>query len=235
MLKLLSRLTLLVALIAPSTNLAAAPQSSSLLRVLKTTTQGQSNQMHPIDVSLANGHGVTLSFLPSDQIITKAWLDNPSFVVLDGDGCLQGLPGALNCDGPGAKVLHLKRIKDLNIPGLPSTNTSLLTVITTGPDGGGIYLYRINKSARPNSLIFEMVPPPTESPPVSSPLITQLERGILIASRQKTLENWELLKPKLRRVVTYLRQGQTLSQSLTRSEVSWDLVGQILTLGEKND
>lgn len=233
MLKLLSSCVLLVALIAPSTNLAAAPQSSSLLRVVKTTTQGQSNQLHPIDVSLANGHGVTLSFLPSNQIITKAWLDNPSFVVIDGDGCLQGLPGALNCDGPGAKVLHLKRIKDLNIPGLPSTNTSLLTVITTGPDGGGIYLYRIHKSARPNSLIFEMVPPPPEPPQLSSPLITQLERGILIASNQGNIENWDALKPQLRRVVIYLQQGQTLSESLSRSEVSWDLVGQILELGEK--
>jgi hypothetical protein len=160
-------------------------------------------------------------------------LDNPSFVVIDGDGCLQGLPGSVNCNGPGAKVLHLKRINDLKIPGLPSTNSSLLTVITTGPDGGGIYLYRINKSARPHSLIFEMVPPTPEPSPVASPLITQLERGILVASTQGNIENWDSLKPQLRRVVIYLKQGQSLSQSLIRSEVSWERVGQILQLGEE--
>ncbi len=234
MLKLLSSLILLGTLTIPSTNLAIATEPP-LLRVVKTATKGQSNQMHPVNIALANGYGVTLSFLPSEQVITKAWLDNPNFVTIDGDGCLQGLPGSVNCssDAPGAKVLHLKRINDLKIPGLPSTNTSLLTVVTTGPDGGGIYLYRINKATRPNSLIFEMVQSAPSPPPASSPLITQLERGIQIASKKKNIEDWDNLKPKLRRVVIYLQQGQNLSQSLNESQVSREQVGQILELGEK--
>ncbi|EAZ88858.1 hypothetical protein [Crocosphaera chwakensis] len=232
MLKTLNCLMLLGALTFPSANLAIATEPP-LLRVVKTATQGQSNQMHPINIGLANGYGVTLSFLPSEQVITKAWLDNPNFVTIDGDGCLQGLPGSVNCDGPGAKVLHLKRINDLKISGLPATNTSLLTVITTGPDGGGIYLYRIHKATKPNSLIFEMVPPTPEPTPVSSPLITQLERGLQIASTQKNIENWDNLKPKLRRVVISLQQGKNLSESLNDSQVSWEEVGQILELGEE--
>ncbi len=233
MLKTVNCLILFATLTIPSPNLAIATEPP-LLRVVKTATKGQSNQMHPVNIALANGYGVTLSFLPSEQVITKAWLDNPSFVVIDGDGCLQGLPGSVNCSGqsPGAKVLHLKRINDLKIPGLPSTNTSLLTVITTGPDGGGIYLYRINKAAFPHSLVFEMVPPAPSPPTVSSPLITQLERGILVASTQKNRENWDSLKLKLRRVVIYLQQGQSLSESLERSQVSWEQVGQMLELGE---
>ena len=113
MFKILSSLTLLLTLNIPS-QLAIATEPNSFLRVVKTATKGQSNQMHPINISLANGYGVTLSFLPSNQIITKAWLDNPSFVVIDGDGCLKGLPGSVNCSNqsPGAKVLHLKRISD---------------------------------------------------------------------------------------------------------------------------
>ncbi len=230
MLKLLSSLILLGTLTIPSTNLAIATEPP-LLRVVKTATKGQSNQMHPVNIALANGYGVTLSFLPSEQVITKAWLDNPNFVTIDGDGCLQGLPGSVNCDGPGAKVLHLKRINDLKIPGLPVTNSSLLTVVTTGPDGGGIYLYRINKAVKPSSLIFEMVPP-TPPPPHSSPLIIQLERGIQIASKKKNIEDWDTLKLKLRRVIIYLQQGKNLSQSLNDSQVSWEQVGQILELGE---
>lgn len=232
MLKIVNCLMLVGALTIPSSHLAIATEPP-LLRVIKTSVKGQSNQMHPINIALANGYGVTLSFLPSEQVITKAWLDNPNFVTIDGDGCLQGLPGSVNCDGPGAKVLHLKRINDLKIPGLPATNSSLLTVITTGPEGGGIYLYRINKATRPNSLIFEMVPPTPEPDPVFSPLITQLERGIKIASTQKNIEDWENLKPLLRRVVIYLQQGQSLSESLESSQVSWEQVGQILELGEK--
>ncbi len=231
MLKTVNCLMLLATVTIPSPNLAIAVEPP-LLRVVKTAVKGQANQMHPVNIALANGYGVTLSFLPSEQVITKAWLDNPNFVTIDGDGCLQGLRGSVNCDGPGAKVLHLKRINDLKIPGLPVTNSSLLTVVTTGPDGGGIYLYRINKAVKPNSLIFEMVPPTPEPSPVSSPLITQLERGITIASKKKNIEDWETLKPKLRRVVIYLQQGKNLSQSLNDSQVSWEQVGQILELGE---
>lgn len=231
MLKTVNCFILLATLTIPSANLAIAVEPP-LLRVVRTATQGQANQMHPVNIGLANGYGVTLSFLPSEQVITKAWLDNPNFVTIDGDGCLQGLPGSVNCDGPGAKVLHLKRINDLGISGLPATNTSLLTVITTGPDGGGIYLYRIHKATKPNSLIFEMVPPTPEPSPVSSPLITQLERGIQVASSQKNMEDWKDLKLKLRRVVISLQQGKKLSESLNDSQVSWEQVGRILELGE---
>ncbi len=231
MLKTVNCLMLLATVTIPSPNLAIAVEPP-LLRVVKTAVKGQSNQMHPINIALANGYGVTLSFLPSEQVITKAWLDNPNFVTIDGDGCLQGLPGSVNCDGPGAKVLHLKRINDLKIPGLPVTNSSLLTVITTGPDGGGIYLYRINKATRPNSLIFEMVPPTPSPGSVSSPLITQLERGITIASKKKNIEDWDSLKLKLRRVIIYLQQGYSLNESINHSQVSWEQLGQMLELGE---
>ena len=109
----------------------------------------------------------------------------------------------------------------------------MLTVVTTGADGGGIYLYRINKATKPNSLIFEMVPPTPEPSTLTSPLITQLERGIKIASSQKNIEDWDNLKPKLRRVLIYLQQGHPLSKSLNNSQVSWQQIGQILELGDE--
>ncbi|CCQ65248.1 hypothetical protein CWATWH0402_20 [Crocosphaera watsonii WH 0402] len=53
-----------------------------------------------------------------------------------------------------------------------------------------------------------------------------------MASTQKNIEDWKNLKPKLRRVIIYLQQGQSLSDSIHRSEVSWDVIGQMLELGD---
>ena len=78
-----------------------------------------------------------------------------------------------------------------------------------------------------------MVPPTPEPSTLTSPLITQLERGIKIASSQKNIEDWDNLKPKLRRVLIYLQQGHPLSKSLNNSQVSWQQIGQILELGDE--
>jgi len=86
-------------------------------------------------VHLWPGHGVSISFYPTQEIIKKVWLDDPSQIVFDVDGCLEGL-GNSDCDNPGAGLIHLRQINKLKIPGMPAaTNGAQLTVITeTGRD-----------------------------------------------------------------------------------------------------
>ncbi len=146
-------LSLSVALIPHST------LAGDILQVFRGSPNGTVNQIQPITVPLAPGNGVTLSFLPSNQTIAKVWLDNPSFAVIDSNGCLSGLPSVGNCTGEGAKVLHLRRINDLTIPGLPKTSSTLLTVITESPSGGGIYLFKLIKSPKPGKLVYEVIDP----------------------------------------------------------------------------
>jgi hypothetical protein len=75
----------------------------------------------------------------------------------------------------------LKRIKDLTIPGLPKSPTTLLTVVTEGQDGGGIYVFKIYKSKTPTAIVLEVNRP---TPPVSQqlntiePLIRQEEKNV---------------------------------------------------------
>lgn len=85
-------------------------------------------------IGLAMGHGLTISYLQSRRTIQKVWLDNPSWVTLDADGCLQGLSSG-KCDMQGATSIHLRRIPPLPIPGLPKAGTSLLTVISRDEQG----------------------------------------------------------------------------------------------------
>ncbi len=92
--------------------------------------------------------GTNLSFIPAGETVKKVWLDDPSQVTLDFDGpmCVQfggETTNTENCENSAASVIHLRRIKKLDIPGLPNTDKTLLTVITEGKSKKRLYAFRV--------------------------------------------------------------------------------------------
>ena len=81
-------------------------------------------------INVWNGHGVSISFYKTGETIKRVWIDAPSQILLDSDGCLQGIND--DCQVSGAGLLHLRRINRLNIRGLPKTSATHLTIITIG-------------------------------------------------------------------------------------------------------
>jgi hypothetical protein len=77
-------------------------------------------------IALYSGHGTTLNFRVANEKVQRVWLDDPSQVTVDFDD--------VNCrsqDQPcAAQVIHLRRIKRLKFDDLPTTSTTLLTVVT---------------------------------------------------------------------------------------------------------
>lgn len=81
------------------------------------------------------GYGLNLDFSTTGEIIRKVWLDDPSRVIVDFDGNISG----------GAKIIHLRRITPVNIPELPSTSATLLTVVTEGRNNTtNLYSFRVD-------------------------------------------------------------------------------------------
>lgn len=116
-------------------------------------------------IGLAPGSGVNITFIPSERIIQKVWLDDPTWVVVDVDGCLVGFStlrlrsGLTECERPTATTVHLKRINPLRIEGFSSTGRSLLTVITSGESGDlKISTFRIVQRSNPGASIVEIIP-----------------------------------------------------------------------------
>lgn len=108
-------------------------------------------------IGLAPGSGVNITFIPSERIIQKVWLDDPTWVVVDVDGCLVGF--STECEFPTATTVHLKRINPLRIEGFSSTGRSLLTVITSGESGDlRISTFRIVQKSNPGASIVEIIP-----------------------------------------------------------------------------
>jgi hypothetical protein len=109
------------------------------------------------EIGLAQGSGVNITFIPAGRIIQKVWLDDPTWIVFDVDGCLVGQ--TTKCERPTATTVHLKRINPLRIQGMFSTGRSLLTVVTSGEAGDlKISTFRIVPRGSPGVSIVEVMP-----------------------------------------------------------------------------
>jgi hypothetical protein len=84
-------------------------------------------------IKVWNGNGVSISFYEVNEVVKRVWIDDPSQILIDTDGCLEGINP--NCQSSGAGLIHLRRIQKVNIPGLPQSKSTHLTIITQAADG----------------------------------------------------------------------------------------------------
>ena len=199
---------------------------------------GSTKQLQPVQVPLATGSGVSINFTSSGETIQKVWLDNPSFVTLDADGCLNGLPSSGNCQGSTASLIYLRRIQDLSIPGLPKTNHSLLTVVTENQGQKNVYLFRIVKAKSPSLLVFEVVPNRPQNPHQTTPsneptVITtaRITNGFKKAIAQKLLSEDGALAKKINLFIGYLESGYSKYNAAQQAGLSQPIVNKLEALG----
>ena len=199
---------------------------------------GSTKQLQPIQVPLANNSGVSINFASSGETIQKVWLDNPSFVTIDADGCLAGLPSSGNCQGSTASLIYLRRIQDLSIPGLPKTNHSLLTVVTENNGQKNVYLFRIVKANSPSLLVFEVVPNRPQNPHQTTPsneptVITtaRITNGFKKAISQKLLSEDGALAQKINQFIGHLESGIPKTKAAQQVGISQQVVNKLEALG----
>ncbi len=221
-------------------SLLSIPQMAIASGMVQTirSHNGSTQQTQPIQVPLAIGSGVSLNFASSGETIQKVWLDNPSFVTLDADGCLAGLPSSGNCQGATASLLYLRRIEDLSIPGLPKTNHSLLTVVTETQGQKNVYLFRIVKANSPSLLVFEVVgngrtninqyPPSTEPTVITTARITN---GFKKAISKQLLSEDGVLAKKIHQFIGYLESGQSKPEAAQKAGLSQPVINKLEALG----
>ena len=125
----------------------ALANNAVLRSMFSCQAEGLGGVVPTIEVSYQQG--TNLSFLPAGETIKKVWLNDPSQVTMDFDGpmCMQfGAERKLSsgdCAKSSANVIQLRRIPRLNIPGLPKTDNTLLTVITEEGERSKLYTFRI--------------------------------------------------------------------------------------------
>ncbi|MEH2164740.1 MAG: hypothetical protein V7K38_27715 [Nostoc sp.] len=149
----------------------AVAQNAVLRSMFSCQAQGLGGVVPTIDVSYQQG--TNLSFIQAGEVIKKVWLNDPSQVIMDFDGpvCMQfGVASNTNtgdCKNSAANVIQLRRIKKLNIPGLPTTSNTLLTVVTEAQGKNKLYTFRVmygTGSPEYHTLAIFADPPGKEAP-----------------------------------------------------------------------
>lgn len=184
------------------------------------------------DIGLSPRAGVTISFIPTGHTIEKVWLDNPRWVVLDVDGCLEGLGKECDEKAAVATTIHLRRINPLSIEGLPNHPISLLTVITRDSTSNlSISTFRIVPKVSAQYYLVEVVPPAVSSPSLLSVLdTTWIERGRDIAVKSGWMRIGSPLYARIDQFLT-LARTESLPAAAKSAGVSLDLIERLLWLG----
>lgn len=205
-------------------------------RVSVDVATGNSSSDIP-KIELSPGYGVNISFIKSGEIVEKVWLDNPAFASLDVDGCLRGL--AQQCEQEGATVIHLRRINPLKVRQLPTTNTSLLTVIAKGKFGRQVYLFRVAMGDEtPNYHTIEITSDANTVPEITGfsgisnvTNLQRISRGLKIAQSQHLIYPESRLWRRIENFLAKVRVGESINNAARKNGISLQLVNRLIELG----
>lgn len=218
-----------------------ATLAAPVVRTIKQT-QASGTTATLQTINIWSGHGVVISFYEVKETVKRVWLDDPSQILLDTDGCLERLDQ--NCQSPGAGLIHLKRISKVNLTGLPQTPTTLLTIITQTPGGDRkVYSFRVAVSnGRPKYnqvVITPDVPVQKKAPipqlkPISEniEIANKIRNGVAIAIRNKTLNPGDELHRRLQQLIKYVQQGDDLPIAANKAVISTELANKLIEMGK---
>lgn len=217
--------------------------ASPVVRLIKQSlVSGESAILQTINVW--NGYGVSISFYEIEETIKRVWIDDPSEILIDSDGCLQGINQ--NCPEVGAGLLHLRRIEKLNIRGLPKSRATHLTIITQTTEGKRkTYHFRVapdNGNPQYSEIAIVSDPLPIDAAsvrklePLKQTLNTtrQIRSGVSVAMRNNWLKPSDELHNRIEKMIFYLQEGDELSTAANKAVVSMELVNKLIQIGSKN-
>jgi hypothetical protein len=212
-------------------------------QVSQETATGNSSVLAP-KIELSPGYGINISFLKSDEIVEKVWLDNPAIASLDVDGCLRGL--ANQCEQEGATIIHLRQISPLQVPQLPKTSNTLLTVIARGKSGRKIYLFHVTVGNKnPKYHTVEVIPDveftdrtiefssigKEFSGNSNATELPKIIRGLKIAQERRLILPESRLRKRIETFLISLKAGESINNSAHQSGISLRLVNRLIELG----
>ncbi|MGD1871561.1 MAG: hypothetical protein ACFB02_00760 [Mastigocoleus sp.] len=213
------------------------PVLAGVRQITQEIATGHSSNKIP-KIELSPGHGVNISFIQVKEIVEKVWLDNPGIASLDVDGCLSGL--RQECNSQGATVIHLRRINPLKITQLPSSNASLLSVVTRGKNGRKIYVFRVAMGKSPNYHTLEITPDTNRingqkkirfSNINNTVKMQRISQGLRIVQKRGLISYKSSLWRRIENFFTFLRMGESINKAAFKSGISLQLVNRLMELG----
>lgn len=241
--------TLLVGLSVLPVVVTASPslaQTAAVLRVSSQTAEGTTQA--GMQRLVLGTQGLNLSFLRLNESVQKVWLDNPSRVVIDFDGCLSGggLGGGDNnrasaCSG--ASIIRLRQLPQaIDFPKgiFAGGNSTQLTVITTASGVRKVYLFQLVLAGGiPPYGMVEIVPsaPPAPAQLVSisqeyqQKVLSQLSQGLAIAETRNQIDKTSLAYQQLTTTIALMQSGKPFAEAVQQTGVPSALVNRLRGYG----
>lgn len=213
-----------------------ANASTPIVRSFKQSeVSGDAGTLQTINVW--NGHGVSISFFQTGEIIKRAWIDDPSQILIDTDGCLQGIDS--NCENPGAGLIHLRRINRIEIPGLPQVWGTHLTIITesSGNQRRSYHFRIVPADGDPQYsqvAIINDPPPPRSLQPLRANfnIAREVRAGVGVALTNQWINLSDPLHQRITNFIGYLTQGDEIETAADKAVVSMQLVNKLIEIGQ---
>ena len=223
----------------------AFPVNATIVQTLPSDSLQGENALPTIALPL--GHTVNLNFIPSGELIRQVHLDDRSRVVVSFDSPLCPANTTGDCRA-GATVIYLRQISKpiafsasaIASYGAEGHSNSMMTVITTRPDGGNRKLYQfelryLNGSTATRT--FQITPNAPRPSPIArlipaSPQsqIQRIRSGLAIAeSRNLILPDSAVRKP-LSQFFQLINSGSSFQDAVIKSEIPPEFLDWLQTL-----
>jgi hypothetical protein len=225
-------------LLALSVFVAQAAQANPVRSIFASQAEGKSGQL--TTVVLWPGYGTNLNLIPTGEVVKKAWLDDPSRVAIDFDGCLGQSAGASSGtgEGCGATVIHLRQITGVNFPGLmTSSNAStLLTLIADGSQGKKLYQFKVMMGqGTPQYNTLTIQPDSQGTPYIDVGLrrapLEDVEKGLAIAESKKLISRRDSAWSKVRNFLAQVRNGESINTAAQVTGANMAIITKLAELG----
>lgn len=254
-LNMLLEMTEFLALVAIGTTLSlvglhlvteaeVAHAQSAVHSVGSQTVQGNYNT-GVYEVKLGSTQAVNISFLKSGETIQKVWLDDPSRIVIDFDGCLvnTATESGSNCQQNGARFIHVRQLRsEIALPEEMSTGEggySLMTILT---DSGKVYqIQLVLGTGRPPYSLVEINPAPPSAPAqlvslsqqYQQEILGQLSRGLAVAEAQGLIDQSSAAYTGLRQMIALMQSGTPFADAQQQSNTPTALISRLRGLGSQ--
>lgn len=214
--------------------------ANTVVQVAASQVSGETAQLQTVKVW--DGHGISISFYRTREIIKKIWLDDPSKFVFDVDGCLEGL-GRCSGNSTGAGLIHIRQIEKVKIPGLPSARYGAhMTVITESGSQRKVYHFRVvSGSGTPQYSQIEIIGDTAKKEEEAKPKVDYtalsdsryIYQGMQVALTKQWIARDGKLWQRLNQLVELRSSGENITVAANTVGVSMQLVEKLMLLGGK--
>ncbi|HEY9645406.1 MAG TPA: hypothetical protein V6C88_03500 [Chroococcidiopsis sp.] len=182
-----------------------------------------------VPLTVWDGGGTNIDFTHTHEIIQKVWLDDASQLTLDVDGTLCS-GGTCNGSATGAGIIHLRRLLGVHFPNLPSSPSTLLSVVTESPQGiHNLYQFQISYAhGTPQYTTLSMV---RASDPSENVDLEAVNRGLQQAIACHLITANSPVIARMHDFISSVNGGASMEEAIAHAQVSLALVSRLAEMG----